>query len=447
MVRMFQIPGSSPGRQLRRVLAAAALAALACTATGETARRVQSLAEIEALALQGEPGALARRAMAAALREQSVAAAELPDPELMLGAMSLPIDSFDLDQEPMTQIQFGLSQRFPAGDSRRLRSAVMQGRGAELEAEARVRELRVLRALRRAWVEWLYWREADRVAAERDAILAQMRAALQARYAVGQGDQGELLLADIALERNHDRHEMNRERLEVQWTELERWAGGGLEPGESIRAPDWKTRALTGEADLDTLAQRLLDHPEVQSLDHRIAAREQGIELARQAYRPSWGVSLSYGLRDGEDLDGSPRDDFFSAVVSVDLPLFTANRQDRSLKASVHEHEASLAQRVELLRAMRASLGSALASAGRLEQRIERYEEVLLPRGRERAESVQQSYRSANEGFVALTNALDADLELRLDYQRIRRDYLLALVELQYLLPPQTAFSGGANHE
>jgi len=443
MVRAFQIPGGSAGRQLGRALVLLALVAVACAASGETARRVQSLAEVERLALQGEPGVLARRAMAAALHEQSAAAAELPDPELMLGAMSLPIDSFELDQEPMTQIQFGLSQRFPAGDSRRLRSAVMQGRGAELESEAMVRELQVLRALRRAWVQWIYWREADRVALQLDAILAQNRAALQARYAVGQGDQSELLLADIAVERNRDQREMNRERLEVEWTELERWAGGSLEPGESIRAPEWSARALTGETDLDTLAQRLLEHPEVRSLDHRIAARERGIDLARQAYRPSWGVSLSYGLRDGEDLDGSPRDDFFSAVLSVDLPLFTANRQDRSLKASVYEHEASLAQRVELLRGMRAALGAALASASRLEQRLQRYDEVLLPRGRERAESVQQSYRSANESFGALIDAMDADLELRLEYQRIRRDYLLALVQLQYLLPPQTVFSGG----
>ena len=41
----------------------------------------------------------------------------MPDPTLFAVAQSLPTDTFDTDQEPMTQLRFGIRQMFPKGDS------------------------------------------------------------------------------------------------------------------------------------------------------------------------------------------------------------------------------------------------------------------------------------------------------------------------------------------
>ena len=38
---------------------------------------------------------------------------QLPDPKLKIGVMNLPLDSFERDQEAMTQLQLGLQQAFP----------------------------------------------------------------------------------------------------------------------------------------------------------------------------------------------------------------------------------------------------------------------------------------------------------------------------------------------
>ena len=54
------------------------------------------------------------------LEARGVAAAALPDPVLRLGAANLPMDTFDFDQEPMTQFQLGLSQAIPRGATREL---------------------------------------------------------------------------------------------------------------------------------------------------------------------------------------------------------------------------------------------------------------------------------------------------------------------------------------
>ena len=51
---------------------------------------------------------------AAGFEQESIAESSLPDPKLKLGVMNLPTDSFDLEQEAMTQLQVGVIQAFPA---------------------------------------------------------------------------------------------------------------------------------------------------------------------------------------------------------------------------------------------------------------------------------------------------------------------------------------------
>ena len=53
--------------------------------------------------------------------ELAIAEGQLPDPVMKFGMMNMPINSFDLSQEPMTQVQVGIQQSFPRGDTLDLR--------------------------------------------------------------------------------------------------------------------------------------------------------------------------------------------------------------------------------------------------------------------------------------------------------------------------------------
>jgi hypothetical protein len=50
----------------------------------------------------------------------------LPDPKVSLGIMNLPTDTWDLDQEGMTQLKVGVSQMFPRGDSLEIKKDQLQ---------------------------------------------------------------------------------------------------------------------------------------------------------------------------------------------------------------------------------------------------------------------------------------------------------------------------------
>ena len=73
------------------------------------------LSQQEALefALLHNQGLAATRSQADALGNVPEQANALPDPMLGFNAINLPTDTFDLDQEPMTQMQIALSQTFP----------------------------------------------------------------------------------------------------------------------------------------------------------------------------------------------------------------------------------------------------------------------------------------------------------------------------------------------
>jgi len=68
---------------------------------------------------------------------------------------ALPTDSFNLGQEPMTQIQLGVVQKFPRGNSRSLRTEQLNERSKGMEAMAQDQSLRVILSVREEFLEVL----------------------------------------------------------------------------------------------------------------------------------------------------------------------------------------------------------------------------------------------------------------------------------------------------
>ncbi len=79
-----------------------------------------TLSEAEELALYDEPGQNSLRVLAAALRDESVAGGQLPDPTMRVGIANFPIQSGGFTTEGMTQALLGVRQVFPGGDTREL---------------------------------------------------------------------------------------------------------------------------------------------------------------------------------------------------------------------------------------------------------------------------------------------------------------------------------------
>lgn len=102
-----------------------------------------SMADAIALALTNEPGLARLSAERDAERAAATADAQLPDPVVTLGALNLPVDTFETDQEAMTQLKIGFRQDIPRGDTLALKRRQRETQAQQLTSLHGARELRI----------------------------------------------------------------------------------------------------------------------------------------------------------------------------------------------------------------------------------------------------------------------------------------------------------------
>ena len=387
-----------------------------------------TLDEAQRLAVERDAGREALASEADALRHMAVASGQLPDPEARLGAVNLPTDSFALDEEPMTMLEVGVMQRFPAGDSRVLSRSLLEQRAAATDAGTVDRTLAARLAVARLWFELDYQQTVlDLVERERrwvDTLLAGVRA----EYEAGEGDQGALLDARLAaLELEERRIEIERER-EAAEAELSRWIGSAAF-GERVPAGG---NAL-GLPAVPTLMERLDQHPRLLALERERETAETEVALAGERYKPAFGLDLSYGFRQGRSADGSGRPDMLTAMITFDVPLFTRDRQDRETSAARARARAADSRRTDALRAMQAQLQAVHARATRLEALIDLYEQRIGGLAAVSVESALSGYRESDGPLVDVVAAERRVIDVRERLARLRRDHAQSLAEMAYL--------------
>ncbi|WP_289283642.1 TolC family protein, partial [Methylophaga sp. UBA5088] len=73
------------------------------------------------------------------------------------------------------------------------------------------------------------------------------------------------------------------------------------------------------------------NRPFLQQQKHLIAAAAEDKALAEKNVLPDFKVSAAYGLRQGNNLDGSDRSDMLSLQVGINVPLFAYKKQKMAI--------------------------------------------------------------------------------------------------------------------
>ena len=133
-----------------------------------------------------------------------------------------------------------------------------------------------------------------------------------------------------------------------------------------MKLPDWDA-----PSSLETLKAGLDSHPSLAAARAGVTAQQAAVEVAEENKKPGWALDLGYGFRDGFLPDGSPRSDFISLSVSVDLPFFAENRQDRKLAAALGSRRAAIASEAELAARLSSELEAEYARWTDLTRRLE----------------------------------------------------------------------------
>ncbi|MEN8251148.1 MAG: TolC family protein, partial [Bacteroidota bacterium] len=309
---------------------------------------VLTLKHAEQLALKDEPGIVSQQWQAQSLSEQSIADGQLMDPKLQVVLNNMPADTFEFDQENMTQFKIGILQQFPSGDTLNIKQKKTQKQSELIQSTISDRKLSIIKDVRLTYLEIYYWEQAEKTVLKNKRLFSHLVDIVQSMFSVGQNNQQDLIRAQLELSRLDVRLTKITQKVNTQRSKLSRWIGTqkSVQPLAS-QLPELSIPVLSN--DFETLSQHFFSHPKIQEIDKKLEISRKDIELVKESYKPGWGLNVSYGYRDNNP-NGMKRADFLTAGVTIDLPLFTANRQDKKLLAKEHAYQSLKDKRVELLR-------------------------------------------------------------------------------------------------
>ncbi|MDH3986301.1 MAG: TolC family protein [Gammaproteobacteria bacterium] len=392
------------------------------------ARADLNIDEAVRLALTDDPLIAASQARSLALQDSAIADGQLPDPQLRTGIYNLPTDNFHINEEPSTQLRLGLQQAFPRGKTLhyRQRQGEWQAKAATASAALGARQLAL--DVRRYFLELYYQTRAGAIVAETRALFSQLVDITRAHYATGRVSQQDVLNASLELARLDDRSTRILNAADINRATLMKWIGEAASLPVNSNFP-----ALPTPAAQAVIQAGLPQHPAIRIQTARLEAENQSVSIAREQYKPGWSAGLEYRKRFGEDPDGDDRSDMMAAMLTVDIPLFTKNRQDKRLSASIQQASSLQLKRTDRLRELKQQLDTDYANWQRLGERAVLYQSQLLQAASANAQASLNAYQSSVTEFTTLMRARITDLDVRLADLRIRVDRAKAQASLLYL--------------
>ena len=381
------------------------------------------------IALRDNPGLAEMQARAEAVSNIPSQAGTLPDPRISFNAMNLPTDTFDISQEPMTQMQFGISQAIPYPGKLTLREEA-----AEYEATAAMdnvdeTRLQLVKNVRTTW-----WRLYDLVQSlnivdRNQELLRQFIEIAQTKYKVGQGLQQDVLLARLEFSKLMDLELRLQNACHNEEVNLKTLMD--ISPDYPLQLPsqvDKNLPLLFEEKTLFELADQ--SRPLLTKQHNHIEAARTRVKLAEKDFYPDFQVGAAYSFRSGDNPDGGSRPDFASFMMSMNMPIFTGRKQSRALG---QRNSELLEQRFKLqdLRSMiRANISSAVSDYRRSRDQVELYESGIIPQAQQTVSSMLAGYQVNKVDFLNLVRAQMTLYNYEISYWRVLSEANQALARV-----------------
>jgi outer membrane protein TolC len=352
-------------------------------------------------ALASNPGLAAIDQRARALAHVPDQVGALPDPSLSLNMANLPLDSFSFTQEPMTQFQVGITQALPYPGKLALHVQAAEQEAGAAQADVAERSQQLTRDVKTVWWNLFYLDRALEVIARNQTLLSDVVTVAQTRYEVGRGGQQDVLLAQLELSRLRESAIRIRNMRENEATRLNVLMDRS--PSGNLQLPDSVAENVPALATLEVLQQSAGHSRQVLAAQQmRKSAAETRVDLAKTDRWPDFRVGATYGLRSGNNADGSDRADFGTFMFSVNLPIHASRNQDRA----VDQRSAEALQQQYLLHDRQNLVASEVRQASTdyqlASEQVQLFRQEILPQARQALDAMLAGYQVGRVEFLSL---------------------------------------------
>ncbi len=365
---------------------------------------VLELQQAVALSLQQNPGLAEMRARADAMAAIPSQQGSLPDPMVSFGVMNLPLDTFSTAEEAMTQLQFGLSQQLPFPGKLALREEAAGFEAAAADNNVDEMRLRLVRDVKQGWWMLFYLDRAIQTINSSQELLRQLVEIAGAKYKVGKGLQQDVLLAQLELSRLLDRKIQLQATRHIEVARLNVLLNKPVE--QDLQVPDTSSMDLPGlltDIELYKLANQY--SPLLAVKQNQLRASRSRRDLAEKDLMPDFNLGAWYGFRNANDLRGEPLPDMLSMKLSMNIPLFAKDKQEKAIDQRNSELLGQQYALQDLRGNVYARISSARADYLRAAEQFSLYRTGIIPQARQTVASMLAAYQVNKVDFLNLVRA------------------------------------------
>ncbi|MGB7297158.1 MAG: TolC family protein [Candidatus Aminicenantales bacterium] len=348
----------------------------------------------------------------------------LPDPQLTLGAMNLPVNSFAFNQEPMTGKLISLMQMFPFPGKLALATDMAEYEAAAVKFQQQEVRNQVIQMVKRAYYDLYAIDRARETIEENKVLMKQFVQVTEIKYATGSGLQQDVLRAQVELSKLEDDL--------IMW-EQKRVAGTALLNALLNRDPDSRFEVTSQDLALPkdplqpvSLSEVEERRPLLRAWKERMGRAEAAVKLTRRDYWPNFTLGTSYNQRDNL-ANGMIMYDFFSVTVSLNIPLYYKRKQGARVAEKELDRAAVAAEYENARAGVLAEIESLKADLERNRKRVELYQGGILIQAQQSLESALAGYQVGKVDFLTLINNWMMVENYELQYFFALADYRKAL--------------------
>ena len=349
----------------------------------------------------------------------------LPDPQFTLQQFSVgsPRPFAGYTNSDFAYVGLGVSQQFPYPGKLKLRGAVADRDADTAKAHTEVVLNDEIEVLKTTYFKLAYLQQTLGILQRNDVLLQQMEQQAEAHYSAGQGNQRDVLKAQLERTKILREISMHHQLVGEAQAQLKRILRRPQDSLDIVAEPVAATfLRYTANELLDKVREQ---NPNIHENSAMVQRNQTAVELAQKEFRPDFGVSYMY-----ENTDRKFRD-YYELSLSVNFP----RRKPRQAALAQAKANVELAQQQldAQLQTVLADVQKQYVMVKTSEEQLLLYRDGLIPQAQATIQAGLAAYQSNREDFETLFSSFMDVLNLDLEYQQTLLDHETALTHIERL--------------
>ena len=352
-------------------------------------------------------------------------AGALPDTQVMLQHLSVgsPRPFAGYSNSDFAYIGLGASQEFPWPGKRALRTQVAGAQADALRTQSGAVSRIVIEQVKMTYFKLAYLQATLDILLRDDKLLGEMEQVAESRYRVGQGNQQEVLKAQLQHTRilqEINLHHREQGQLQAQLKQLL----GRAQDSSDIATEALRERALPTSAS-ELLQQARQNNPEIKARERLVQRADLQTDLARKEFLPDFGLQYMY-----QNTDRKFRD-YYMLTFTITLP--NRGRRRAELAEATENRQTAAAELTTEVQRRMAEVQDQYVIAKTSAEQLKIFREGLMPQAEATFHAAITAYQANRQDFETLLSSFRDVLDFEEQYQKELSEHESALARLESL--------------